>query len=197
MLRTVQIEENKYSVMELWPYLEKLIQEHDGIAAMQSSSEEDEKAFKDIIETMHHMHKLGCEARDLNWWWPPNIPKKAHLARDTGNVFEDHFGPSKLPPLAGEKSLKYILEVIIPFMTFTASLKDEWWVQIACGIVSINFEEKVEEAKKLVRQNWENVDAYVSNKAVKQPSASSLGHFAPATVVPDEQPEAILSRRLG
>lgn len=179
----LKIEEEKYSVLELWPYLEDLIKKHDVIKDMQASSEEDEKAFTAIIETMHHMHRLGCEARDLNWWWPPNIPKKAHLARDTGNVFEEHFGPSKLPPLAGEKSLKYVLDVIIPFMTFTASLRNEWWVRIACDIVSINFEEKVAQAKALVGKNWDNVRAY----EVKKQSESLVGRV-------EQTPNADVSR---
>lgn len=156
----------KKSVLALWKYMEELMQKfEEANAEPKPSSDKDAMACLAGISAMQDMHDIGCEVLSIEWKEIANIKKKAALAKEASEVFLHEFGESRLPPLEGEISKRYIQDVIYPFMEFTSLCENEWWVKLACWFVNVDFAEQIQIAIRLVSQNRENIWQYICKRA--------------------------------
>lgn len=146
----MQARKKPYTIRKLWKEVKKTYHDFIHNNKIEPSSEEDKEAYELASNTVSHMIKLGDEVERISFW--THAYEKASKGYELSNLFEKNFGPTKLPPIRGKKSLAFAKEVVIPLEDKSGDIEHEWWMEFLCGLVFISLKEKTQLAKQMAEE---------------------------------------------
>jgi hypothetical protein len=137
----------KYTLIELWNDVESDYNKFIPNNNIQSSDIEDEHAYELARSTMSELIQIGREAEKINFFLHPIT--KANLGLRAKNLFREKYGPERLAPIKGIKSLAFVKNVILPFQENTRRIEHEWWLVYLCQLVGMDLAAETVEASRL------------------------------------------------
>lgn len=152
----------RYTCVELWNDLEgdyhRFISENQVVA----SDAVDETAYEHARRTFEEVYQTGKKAQATSFFFHPY--EKATLGLRLKNIFPEKFGESKTANIAGEKSLAFIIRVILPFEENTQKVEHEWWLVLLCGLVGMDIKAETAEAGKVAERYRDAITKYQSGR---------------------------------
>lgn len=152
----------RYTCVELWNDLENDYQQFVTNDQTVVSSQSDAAAFEHARSTIEEVYQTGRKAEAISFFFHPY--EKARLGLRLKHIFPERFGECRTAKIEGEKSLAFIVKVILPFEENTQRVEHEWWLVLLCGLVGMDIAAETAVAREVADRYRQAINDYTEKR---------------------------------